>query len=69
MIGNCVATVVIAAWEKDLDHAKAKEVNDGPGTRPVEERAKAGNSCLLVLSSQRKIPGNEVIVFRNSPRS
>ena len=26
LIGNCVATVVIAAWEKDLDHAKAKEV-------------------------------------------
>ena len=29
LIGNCVATVVIAAWEKDLDHAKAKEVLDG----------------------------------------
>jgi aerobic C4-dicarboxylate transport protein len=26
LIGNCVATVVIAAWEKDLDHAKTKEV-------------------------------------------
>ena len=26
LIGDCVATVVIAAWEKDLDHAKAKEV-------------------------------------------
>jgi len=24
LIGNCVATVVIAAWEGDLDHAKAK---------------------------------------------
>jgi aerobic C4-dicarboxylate transport protein len=29
LIGNCVATVVIAAWEKDLDHAKAREVLDG----------------------------------------
>jgi aerobic C4-dicarboxylate transport protein len=29
LIGNCVATVVIAAWEKDLDHAKAKEVLSG----------------------------------------
>src|SRR3979490_1169264 len=29
LIGNCVATVVIAAWEKDLDHARAKEVLDG----------------------------------------
>ena len=29
LIGNCVATVVIAAWVKDLDHARAKEVLGG----------------------------------------
>jgi aerobic C4-dicarboxylate transport protein len=29
LIGNCVATAVIAAWEGDLDHAKAVEVLDG----------------------------------------
>jgi aerobic C4-dicarboxylate transport protein len=29
LIGNCVATVVIAAWEKDLDYAKAERVLDG----------------------------------------
>jgi hypothetical protein len=29
LIGNCVATVVIAAWEGDLDHAKARRVLDG----------------------------------------
>lgn len=29
LIGNCVATVIIAAWEKDLDHAKAERVLDG----------------------------------------
>src|SRR5436190_18026257 len=29
LIGNCVATVVIAAWEKDLEHARAKEVLSG----------------------------------------
>jgi aerobic C4-dicarboxylate transport protein len=28
LIGNCVATVVIAAWEKDLDEAKAHAVLD-----------------------------------------
>jgi aerobic C4-dicarboxylate transport protein len=28
LIGNCVATVVVAAWENDLDHAKAAEVLD-----------------------------------------
>jgi aerobic C4-dicarboxylate transport protein len=29
LIGNCVATVVVAAWEGDLDRAKAKQVLDG----------------------------------------
>jgi len=29
LIGNCVATVVIAAWEHDLDKDKAKRVLDG----------------------------------------
>ncbi len=29
LIGNCVATVVIAAWEKDLDLGKAEKVLDG----------------------------------------
>jgi aerobic C4-dicarboxylate transport protein len=29
LIGNCVATVVIAAWERELDHERAKRVLDG----------------------------------------
>jgi aerobic C4-dicarboxylate transport protein len=29
LIGNCVATVVVAAWEGDLDRAKASRVLDG----------------------------------------
>ena len=29
LIGNCVATAVIAAWEGDLDYAKAARVLDG----------------------------------------
>jgi len=29
LIGNCVATVVVAAWEGDLDRARAAEVLDG----------------------------------------
>ena len=29
LIGNCVATVVVAAWEGDLDRAKAKQILDG----------------------------------------
>ncbi|GLS45086.1 dicarboxylate/amino acid:cation symporter [Methylobacterium brachythecii] len=30
LIGNCVATVVVAAWEGDLDKARAKTVLDSP---------------------------------------
>jgi aerobic C4-dicarboxylate transport protein len=29
LIGNCVATVVIAAWEKDIDVSLAKRVLAG----------------------------------------
>jgi len=29
LIGNCVATVVIAAWEGDLDRDQARHVLDG----------------------------------------
>jgi aerobic C4-dicarboxylate transport protein len=29
LIGNCVATVVVAAWEGDLDRDKAHRVLDG----------------------------------------
>jgi aerobic C4-dicarboxylate transport protein len=29
LIGNCVATVVIAAWEGDIDRAQARRVLDG----------------------------------------
>ena len=29
LIGNCVATVVVAAWEHDLDRDTARRVLDG----------------------------------------
>jgi aerobic C4-dicarboxylate transport protein len=35
LIGNCVATVVVGAWEGDLDHARAKRVLDGDETVDV----------------------------------
>jgi len=39
MIGNCVATVAIAAWEGDIDRERAQAVLDGklpgPGQEPV----------------------------------
>jgi len=35
LIGNCVATVVIAAWERELDRERAKQVLDGTVTVDV----------------------------------
>jgi aerobic C4-dicarboxylate transport protein len=35
LIGNCVATVVIAAWEGDLDRQTAKKVLAGNETVDV----------------------------------
>jgi aerobic C4-dicarboxylate transport protein len=38
LIGNCVATVVVAAWERDIDHARAHRVLDqDPALRFVQE--------------------------------
>src|SRR5881409_3608808 len=34
LIGNCVATVVVAAWEKDIDKERAHQVLDG--SIPIE---------------------------------
>ena len=37
LIGNCVATVVIAAWEGDIDRAQARRVLDGQDTTDTAE--------------------------------
>ena len=37
LIGNCVATVVIAAWEGDIDHAKALRVLNGETELSTED--------------------------------
>lgn len=38
MIGNCVATVVVASWERDIDRARAHRVlNQDPDVRFVQE--------------------------------
>jgi aerobic C4-dicarboxylate transport protein len=36
LIGNCVATVVVAAWENDLDLAKARKVLDAGAAEEIE---------------------------------
>ncbi len=37
LIGNCVATVAIAAWEGDIDHVRAHAVLDGRAVPPTED--------------------------------
>jgi len=39
LIGNCVATVVVAAWEKDIDKAQAQRVLDGKVEVDLDEHA------------------------------
>ncbi len=36
LVGNCVATVVVAAWEGDLDLARATQVMNDPAIDPTE---------------------------------
>ena len=37
LIGNCVATVAVAAWEGDIDRERAHAVLDGRAVAPTEE--------------------------------
>lgn len=39
LIGNCVATVVVAAWEKDIDRVQARMVLDGRVEVDLDEHA------------------------------
>jgi aerobic C4-dicarboxylate transport protein len=39
LIGNCVATVVVAAWEGDIDRKRAHAVLDGKPVPPSEDDA------------------------------
>jgi len=45
LIGNCVATVVIATWEKDIDKAQARKVLDGKVEVDLDEHT--GNLAPL----------------------
>jgi aerobic C4-dicarboxylate transport protein len=37
LIGNCVATVAIAAWEGDIDRERAHAVLDGQAVPPLQK--------------------------------
>ena len=49
LIGNCVATVVVAAWEGDIDRERAHAVLDG---RPVSDRPDDGDASALVAAAR-----------------
>src|SRR5947207_8194011 len=38
LIGNCVATIVVATWEKDIDKVQARKVLDGQVEVTLDER-------------------------------
>src|SRR5207237_9734707 len=42
LIGNCVATIVVAAWEKDIDKTQARRVLDGEIKVDLDEHVEGG---------------------------
>jgi aerobic C4-dicarboxylate transport protein len=54
LIGNCVATVAIAAWEGDIDRERAHAVLDGrysPDDEPLAEVEPAANTTGTATAS------------------
>jgi len=51
LIGNCVATVAIAAWEGDIDRARAHAVLDGTHSPEDEPLADAGSPVAVAHAS------------------
>ena len=48
LIGNCVATVAIAAWEGDIDRERAHAVLNGEVPPPVADEAVDATPTLPV---------------------
>ena len=46
LIGNCVATIVVAVWEKDIDKTQARRVLDGKVVVDLDEHVEAGPGAL-----------------------
>jgi aerobic C4-dicarboxylate transport protein len=42
LVGNCVATVVVAVWEKDIDKQRALAVLNGDRVAPMDEVSEVG---------------------------
>ena len=53
-VGNCVATVVVAAWEGDLDRAKAYRILNGevvPSSEALQAEPDAANAPVAGLQT------------------
>jgi len=46
LIGNCVATIVVATWEKDIDKTQARRVLDGKVKVDLDEHVEVGVGAL-----------------------
>src|SRR5437588_8505925 len=46
LVGNCVATIVVAVWEKDIDKTQARRVLDGKVVVDLDEHVEAGPGAL-----------------------
>ncbi|GAC1321757.1 MAG: C4-dicarboxylate transporter DctA [Collimonas sp.] len=53
LLGNCVATVVVAVWEKDIDKVRAHAVLNGERPAGVEDQIDAAN--LQIAADSRSI--------------
>jgi len=56
LIGNCVATVAIAAWEGDIDRERAHAVLDGRPVPPTEDDLDVARSRCQPRSACRSRP-------------
>ena len=56
LLGNCVATVVVAAWEKDIDHQRAHQVLDDSAA-VIKLDAAAGTAAAAGAAPRAEAPG------------
>ena len=58
LIGNCVATVAIAAWEGDIDRERARAVLDGTHSPEDEPLAEPDSPVAAAHAAQAAHPAH-----------
>ena len=58
LIGNCVATVVVAVWEKDIDKDRARRVLDGEIDVAREEAVRSAPRRRSPRTARRLMEGS-----------